>query len=678
MANSDENTLIPRTIIFKDKKYVITDVEEDDKITSQDVTTIVVTRNLEQAEKKLGKKLSDVRENLAGLDAFVKDCEDTYLGERYPLPNFNSAYSVEETYLSDGFHQAEKPSETVLELLQILASQNDTTPLQAKENDNGQVLFARTRRKLLKRVLFDNPFLGRISRSGAYKNQQDRWEEWRNVFNRSDSKQDDHITVEQCTKLASHFSGFAEFEKAINIMRSWELDHDNSRQWSTKFLFPFGLNAIYNETTVANSFKTNFLAGQGELLFSMLQRAKQNTESYQDVGAKLIDQFIIQNDAVNTLAGYINDAEKESKDIVNFHKLKEVNTTGSDEIDELHRKTFETQGIAKSLYFTAFVPYKHLKLYDNLCEDIANLLECNLSKQDLFIALSRIATLHLMTYLLEQERQICICQAESAKSKELSGSFVQFKEDSSILSLSDKNDIEEFYKIVIPTCVQDAELQNIKSLSKVRQSKNNELFNQSRRAYVLHRCEKFIELTVPFLRHKDELSTREASLVINIISAAFNYDQTSSKKNKPNYTIEWDKRNCQTIINTMVKDACQRQTHMNDIHNNMAKVIGLCKVTKGNTSRYYELSDELLRVLVMASLGHKKHMQLQEFLKRIEDRYHIVIYNAQQLNSTPRANNQTSADREEYENNLTKLKMQLHRLGMLISLSDYCEYIKNA
>lgn len=729
---------------------------------------IKVACNIEQAVRICGHNDSDCRNNLSHIDSYVRLCEDRFLGRRYAKNAYfaiNNTFEVEESYLGDTFNYSERKEHTILELLQVLAYQDANDPFVSSAiNEYGQVNYESHSRFRLRRILFNNPFLNSISYNGNL-NDNDCWNTWVEQYNTLNADDTNGlIGPTTIAKFKEHFGNFANFEKAINLMRSWLIDYDSKRQWTTMFLFPFGANALYKEIDKKLTSNTNIFSGQGDVVFSMLQRASKSpyltaTQAQQllsrddlleiirnaevspsataaqthtaetssqdaaatsaastvvsdaraaasattdavsdarsaasaastntslstamaaakafnaeklDVGKELVHRFFNDDDVINIFAGFINDSELETADHSGF----------------------------STKYKTSFLPYIDLPVFERLKEDFTNLLYCPLNKQKLFIALARMATLNLLVYLLEQEQKMCICYDYSKKSLHSGGIAAQSPAsatadaaaatatDDAVAGAADEveramAELAGRYDITMPVCAKgNKDNKDVKRISKERQLFNNGLFDDSRKSFVLHRAELYLQLTVPFLRHKPQLSTEEGNLVKRIICAAFNYnsenEDKSKKKGSTRKKLEWDMRNCSTIIETMLAKALNRETHMSGLNSHLAAQCGLSKPTKTGKANY-EMSDELLRTLVMAVLGKEECMKLSRFLDIIRERYHIVIGPTESNRHQSREELENSTDRPNFEANLTQLKLQLHRLDMLINLSDYCEYIR--
>ena len=729
-------------------KYRLVKLADSDDASTLDKDNehlIYIPANMEQFLQIYDISKSSYLERLKHIDRFVRLIEDRFLGRRYAKnPTFlNNTLEVEESYLGNAFHKSQLKQHTILELLQVLDSQDKQDPLSLEHvNETGQVKYVRHTRALLRHILFNNPYIGSI-RADNNSVEGQKWSIWYEQFKAfNDGTKITKLDNKVATALKDKFGTFESFEKAVNLMRSWLIDHDTKRQWTTMFLFPFGPNALYKEINSNYITKHNLFSGQGDLIFSMLQRAKhskfltktqaeqkdedglieslnltyqatisssamhaldtpspaatataitkatatcsttcagaendsngdrQSDKAHQgNVGKMLMERFLNDEDPIDKFAGYINQTELEFK---------------SDE-DEKSRDPSDPN--------SAYLPYLGLPVYEKLEEDFNNLLQCQLNKQHLFIALARMASLNLLVYLLEQEQKTCIANEIHKRyyPRDPGGCInVNKLHDGICRCLNDEKYASELtdnikalqkqFDITIPVCAKGT--QNTKDLlrhSKERQQFHHALFDLSRDSYVQHRAELFLALTVPFLRNSSELNKNELDTVRHILEAAFNYKvDTKNKdkdKNSSKKSFSLKVHDCSSMIAQMVNITLDRDTHMVGLNQVLATESGLCKKVK--TARtYYEMSDELLRTLVMAVLGKSECMKLTKFLEIIRERYHLVIGPDESDRKSTRKALEISTNTPDLSGNLTQLKLQLHRLDMLIYLSDYCEYVK--
>lgn len=682
--------------LASDDTNITLQADEDDKV-------IFIPANIDQFKKLYGKNLEQFKTSLKKIDRYVRLLEDRFVGKRYPKnPVFtNKTIEAEEAYLGNAFHTNQLKQHTILELLQVLYSQDPNNPLTIETaNETGQVEFTRYTRARLRHILFNNPYVGSISANNSLL-EDEKWDAWRDQFNALNKDEKVQPITEKTTdQYKKDFGSFENFEKAINLMRSWLIDHDTKRQWTTMFLFPFGQNALYKEIDKAYDTHHNLFSGQGELIFSMLQRALnspyltktevehqledkhvQNIAIHgqkaeetlvskdTDVGQKLINRFFNEDDAINTFAGYIN-------------------ASSPDESPKNNKEPYA---------LSAFLPYLDLPVYEKVKEDFNNLLYCNLNKQHLFIALARMATLNLLVYVLEQEQKMCIANEihrrftpqTNGNTSVLGIDAIKLHDAISIgtqdseLSKKLDNEIDALNKqfdINIPVCAKGKqESKDVKRYSKERQQLHHSFFDLSRISYVRQRAESYLALTVPFLRNDSDLSKDDIDIVRDIVFSAFNYRPDIDKKYDTKGAIKnratWDARDCTTIIEKMVNKTVGRDTHMTGLITHLAAQCGLSKLTKSVRTNY-EMTDELLRTLVMAVLGKEECMKLSNFLEIIRERYHIVIGPSEKRSVVSREELESSSNTPDLNGNLVQLKLQLHRLDMLIYLSDYCEYVK--
>lgn len=118
-----------------------------------------------------------------------------------------------------------------------------------------------------------------------------------------------------------------------------------------------------------------------------------------------------------------------------------------------------------------------------------------------------------------------------------------------------------------------------------------------------------------------------------------------------------------------------------DYHRKLGRSIGLI-TTELTVGHCYILSDELLRTLVMAVVGRSSHMALSQFLERLDQRYHIVIGPVEAKKYYAKGGPYFGSLRllemdDEFTKNARALREQLLRLGLLLPLSDYCDFVKN-
>ena len=219
----------------------------------------------------------------------------------------------------------------------------------------------------------------------------------------------------------------------------------------------------------------------------------------------------------------------------------------------------------------------------------------------------------------------------------------------------------------------DGKDQKLKKQVKERLGENALLYSKSSEAYLLHRLDRFVDFTAPFLRDKDELDSEDIELLKKIICCCIGISPDDDVDSNNKEFLEKVMDNLERTkkyknVRDVVKFAANlRKKHMNSLHYKYSKRIGL---VSGSQARYayYDLSDNLLKTLVRATLGKEPYMMLKSFLERLKDKYNIVI-------SKDHLDDER-IDKDKLEGNVDLLKQRLEGLNMLITLSDSCEYVK--
>ncbi|WP_308497896.1 hypothetical protein [uncultured Anaerobiospirillum sp.] len=648
----DTNSAIQQRIDEYSVKYLD---EHDAVLKNTGSNVIQVPANINQAQE-----LINYTNHLAKAASYIHLLEDSFLGERYEsYPDDSNQVKIQEWFISAGLHVDEREDHTFLEFLQVLKSQNAAGPFKSEVDEHGRVSFSKPHMFRLRNILYNNPSLDQMSYANS--TPRELWDKWVKKYNdhvnkTMSAKKDNEDAVINGEMLATHyekvFPSFYAFADAVKLLRSWSIDLNSSREMGTKFLFPSGKHCVFTEVNKSNNAKSNFFAGQGEILYSILQRgfnkrasSKDETSDF-DLGEELYSKFFEQADAIDQFAENLQATEESS---------------------------------SGSFTKTEFMPYKHLKIFESFYEDMSNLMQCSLSKQDLFIALGTICLLNLNVYVLEQECKMCqgyeryLIESVQSKRSAINKDDPRYLEYEQ-LDTPEKIEayIEEQFNSSMMMCL-DGKDQKLKKQVKERLGENALLYSKSSEAYLLHRLERFVDFTAPFLRDKDELDSEDIELLKKIICCCIGISPDDDVDSNNKEFLEQVMDNLERAkkyknVRDVVKFAANlRDKHMNSLHYKYSKRIGL---VSGSQARYayYDLSDNLLKTLVRATLGKEPYMMLKSFLERLKEKYNIVI-------SKDHLDDER-IDKDKLEGNVDLLKQRLQGLNMLITLSDSCEYVK--
>lgn len=129
-------------------------------------------------------------------------------------------------------------------------------------------------------------------------------------------------------------------------------------------------------------------------------------------------------------------------------------------------------------------------------------------------------------------------------------------------------------------------------------------------------------------------------------------------------------RRPQDLIDQLVERATARhRQHFGKIHGSWARYIGLSS-RRGSQRVRYAPTDALIKALVFANV--ETRMEFKLFLKRLHDRYGIVIGEQQ----SGAYLSEGAADLEDFAENATRLEERLASMGLMKRLSDGCAYVQ--
>ncbi|MBV8279637.1 MAG: hypothetical protein JO170_30835 [Verrucomicrobia bacterium] len=215
----------------------------------------------------------------------------------------------------------------------------------------------------LRNILFNNPHLAEVRQ--IYPNDNNSWDEWLKRMKAATG-----IAHPQFDYLRKHFHSFDDFCETVALIRSTSLEANSNKRWTSKFVFPYGKDCLYED--LDNDASTNdrrFFGRTGEVLYLMLCRAKRKDE------------------LLNALTA----------------RLYKIDSTW-DSIIRCLQPAYEDQFGGDRA--NSFLPYAHHPCFDELAEDWLALLRLNIPSFDIFPHLVNLAGLYLVKYQLGVSRQL--------------------------------------------------------------------------------------------------------------------------------------------------------------------------------------------------------------------------------------------------------------------------------
>lgn len=134
-----------------------------------------------------------------------------------------------------------------------------------------QLLYRPYRRLHLRNILFNNEPLFQIDE--RYPDSSTAWSKWLEWIG-------DHakgVAPRDFSYLRDRFQSFHQFVSLVGMLRRSAVESETNKRWSSRFVFPFGPNALYEDLniTVAGNVSREYInfGRTGELLYLMLSRS---------------------------------------------------------------------------------------------------------------------------------------------------------------------------------------------------------------------------------------------------------------------------------------------------------------------------------------------------------------------------------------------------------------------
>lgn len=272
--------------------------------------------------------------------------------------NEGASFAVDEHIWGHRLYDEQLPHLAVLEFLNVLQS-NLEAPL--TEEPNARVSYQPQRQLTLRSLLFNNPFVEVIrARQIA---DETKWSQWIDLF-QPDATEMASLKFDH---LRPAFMTFDDFARSIELLRSSAFEGQSNKRWSSKFVFPFGPDALYEDLRIdAKDNASNdrrFFARTGELLYLMLCRAKNS----QALGHQLVDRLFNNPSRLNQLVRALQGPVQ----------------------------------LAPNRRDVGYLPYAELPRFDRLCDDWLAALSRDIPIYDALDHLITMTGLNLLLYFLE-------------------------------------------------------------------------------------------------------------------------------------------------------------------------------------------------------------------------------------------------------------------------------------
>lgn len=276
-------------------------------------------------------------------------------------------FCVDENIWGHRLYDEQLPHLTVLEFLGVLGSNLDK-PLRPHDGLGGAVKFKPQRQMRLRGLLFNNPYIESIAESRLP--DEEKWRQWLEKFDQGSTNNGDGAA--DVAYLRQSFTSFDDFAKAIELLRSSSFESRSNKRWSSKFVFPFGPDALYEDLQIDArgnmSIDRRFFARTGELLYLMLTRAKKGAE----LGDLLAKRLFERSTPMNRLTRALQ---------------------GAPQLPEEPR-------------VSGYLPEVSNPRFDQICEDWLAILQRDMPVYDALEHLIAITGLNMLLYFLERAKRV--------------------------------------------------------------------------------------------------------------------------------------------------------------------------------------------------------------------------------------------------------------------------------
>lgn len=228
-------------------------------------------------------------------------------------------------------------------------------------------------RLYLRNILFNNPHIEAIAMEGLDDNK--KWQVWMDAI----ASNVGGLASPDFSYLKSRFESFKDFAEIVKFLQSSAIEGDSNKRWSSKFVFPYGPDCLYEDLRVTGETVSNdrrFFGRTGELLYLMLCRSGRG----KDILSHLERIGLI------------------GKDYFIGHKGNKWNQL------VLALQPEQDRNNSKSSGHPPYLPYAQLTEYEQLADDWLSILRCDLPDYDALPHIVTITGLHLIIYLLKRAK----------------------------------------------------------------------------------------------------------------------------------------------------------------------------------------------------------------------------------------------------------------------------------
>jgi len=182
---------------------------------------------------------------------------------------------VDEAIWGHRLHDEQSPWLTFLEFLTVLLAEHGAGRALQETSLNSLSYRPQTQLKL-RNLVFNNPHIMTVLAEDRA--DELAWTAWLEKMAQSAGG----LESADFAYLRERFETFQDFAAVINFLQGSAIEGDSNKRWSSKFVFPFGPHALYEDVSVSPkggvSTDRRFFARTGEVLYLMLCRSQRAAE----------------------------------------------------------------------------------------------------------------------------------------------------------------------------------------------------------------------------------------------------------------------------------------------------------------------------------------------------------------------------------------------------------------
>jgi hypothetical protein len=214
---------------------------------------------------------------------------------------------VDEQIWGHRLHDEQSPWLTVLEFLCVLYAEHGRGRALSEAVLNTLSYLPQTQLRL-RNLLFNNPHIATVHTMDL--SDEAMWQAWLPRMEENAGGLDQP----SFGYLRERFDTFQDFASVVSFLQSSAIEGGSNKRWSSKFVFPFGTSALYEDVSAtASGVSTDrrFFARTGEVLYLMLCRSARVAELRDRLTKRLIEAKAPYDGLVRALQGDTQFARQE-------------------------------------------------------------------------------------------------------------------------------------------------------------------------------------------------------------------------------------------------------------------------------------------------------------------------------------------------------------------------------